>query len=164
VIGADDFRRVLGHFCSGVTIITTMDGEGRPTGLTASAFTSVSLNPPLILVCVAHDAQSYRALADGTRFAVNILAHDQEAISNRFATKPVSHAAEKFEGVGYRMGALGVPVLKDALAELECTVVHAYPAGDHTIFVGRVEAADARGDGGLHPLLYYRGKYRHVHP
>ena len=61
------------------------------------------------------------------------------------------------------MGALGVPVLKDALAELECTIVHAYPAGDHTIFVGRVEAAEARGDGGLHPLLYYRGKYRRVH-
>ena len=81
-----------------MTIITTMDGEGRPTGLTASAFTSVSLNPPLILVCVAHDAQSYRALADGTRFAVNILAHDQEAISNRFATDILAAMASQAKG------------------------------------------------------------------
>jgi flavin reductase (DIM6/NTAB) family NADH-FMN oxidoreductase RutF len=146
-----------------VTIITTVDKEGRPIGLTASAFTSVSLHPPLVLVCVAHDAQSYRALAEGTRFAVNILDKDQEAISTRFATKPTAHPAEKFEGIGYRMGSLGVPVLKDALAELECTTVHAYPGGDHTIFVGRVEAADCRGDAGLEPLLYYRGKYRRVH-
>jgi flavin reductase (DIM6/NTAB) family NADH-FMN oxidoreductase RutF len=163
VIGADEFRRVLGHFCSGVTIITTVDKEGRPIGLTASAFTSVSLHPPLVLVCVAHDAQSYPALAEGTRFAVNILDKDQEAISTRFATKTAAHPAEKFEGIGYRMGSLGVPVLKDALAELECTTVHAYPGGDHTIFVGRVDAADCRGDAGLEPLLYYRGKYRRVH-
>jgi len=163
VIGADEFRRVLGHFCSGVTVITTVDAHGRPTGLTASAFTSVSLNPPLVLVCVAHDAQSYQALAEGTRFAVNILAADQEAVSNRFATKPIAHAAEKFDDIGYRQGSLGVPVLKDSLAELECTIVHAYPGGDHTIFVGRVEAADCRGDAGLEPLLYYRGKYRRVH-
>jgi len=159
VIGPDEFRRVLSHFCSGVTVITTWDAQGRPTGLTASAFTSVSLDPPLILVCVAYKAQSYQALADGSRFAVNVLAHDQETVSNRFATSPVADPSEKFTGIGYRPGALGLPVLKDSLAELECATVHAYPAGDHTIFVGRVEAAECHGDAGLEPLLYYRGKY-----
>ncbi len=163
MIGPDDFRRVLGHFCSGVTVITTWDTMGRPTGLTASAFTSVSLDPPLVLVCVAHKAQSYQALADGNRFVVNVLALSQEPVSNRFATSPVADPAEKFVGIGYRQGALGLPVLKDSLAELECATVHAYPAGDHTIFVGRVEAAECRGDAGLEPLLYYRGKYRRLH-
>jgi len=162
VISPDDFRRVLGHFCSGVTVITTMDAEGRPAGLTASAFTSVSLNPPLILVCVSHDAHSYAALAGATHFAVNILAAHHEAVSTRFATKPARHPSEKFEGVDFCKSALGLPVLSDSLAALECAVVHAYPAGDHTIFVGRVEAADSRGDGGLEPLLYYRGKYRRI--
>jgi len=163
VISPDEFRRVLSHFCSGVTVITTRDSEGRPAGLTASAFTSVSLEPPLILVCVAHDAHSYPALAAAQHFAVNILAGHHESVSTRFATKPVNHPSEKFEGMDFRQSALGLPVLKDSLAELECQVVHCYPAGDHTIFVGRVEAADSRGDDGLEPLLYYRGKYRRIH-
>ena len=164
MISPDEFRRVLGHFCSGVTVITTMDPQGRPAGLTASAFTSVSLAPPLILVCVAHDAHSYAALAAARYFAVNILAGHHEAVSTRFATKPAAHPSEKFEGLDFRKSALGLPVLTDSLAELECETVHAYPAGDHTIFVGRVEAADSRGDAGLEPLLYYRGKYRRIHP
>ncbi|MDP2701839.1 MAG: flavin reductase family protein [Candidatus Rokubacteria bacterium] len=163
MISPDEFRRVLGHFCSGVTVITTMDPQGRPAGLTASAFTSVSLTPPMVLVCVAHDAHSYQALAAAKRFAVNILAGHHEAVSTRFATKPAAHPSEKFEGVDFRQSALGLPVLKDSLAELECETVHAYPAGDHTIFVGRVEAADAHGDADLEPLLYYRGKYRRIH-
>ena len=163
MIGPDDFRRVLGHFCSGVTVITTMDQDGRPAGLTASAFTSVSLNPPLVLVCVAHDAHSYPALAAASHFAVNILAGHHETVSSRFATKPAAHPSEKFEGVDFRQSALGLPVLKDSLAELECATVNAYPAGDHTILVGRVEAAESRGDAGLEPLLYYRGKYRRLH-
>jgi flavin reductase (DIM6/NTAB) family NADH-FMN oxidoreductase RutF len=80
-------------------------------------------------------------------------------VSTRFATKPAAHPSEKFEGVDFRQSALGLPVLKDSLAEVECETVHANPAGDHTIFVGRVEAADSRGDAALEPLLYYRGKY-----
>ena len=163
MIASEDFRRVLGHFCSGVTVVTTMDPEGKPAGLTASAFTSVSLNPPLILVCVSHDAHSYPALAAARHFAVNILAGHHESVSTRFATRPVKHPSEKFEGIDFRQSSFGLPVLKDSLAELECEVVHCYPAGDHTIFVGRVEAAEARGDAGLEPLLYYRGKYRRIH-
>ncbi len=144
-------------------MITACDPEGRPTGLTASAFASVSLDPPLVLVCVAHKAQAYPAILAAGRFAVNILSTTQEAVSRRFASSSLS-GAEKFEGSDYRQGALGLPLLKDALAELECTVIHAYPGGDHTIFVARVDAADCRADAGLEPMLYYRGQYSHLHP
>ena len=161
VLGPDDFRRVLGHFASGVTVVTTLDVDGRPAGLTASAVASVSLDPPLVLVCVAHTSQSYPHFHTHGRFAVNILASDHEHLARRFAS--ASGAAEKFEGTGYRPGTFGLPILKDALAELECTIVHAYPAGDHTIFVGQVDAAECRGDAGLEPLLYYRGRFNRLH-
>ncbi len=151
-ITSDEFRRVLSHFASGVTVVTTWDAEGRPTGLTASAFTSVSLIPPLILVCVDQQAQCYPALKAHGRFAVNILATDQEPLSRHFAlTRP-----NKFEHIGFKKGARGLPLLPEALAHLECRTVHTYPGGDHTIFVGEVEAA---GVGGGEPLLYYRGQY-----
>jgi flavin reductase (DIM6/NTAB) family NADH-FMN oxidoreductase RutF len=160
VLASDEFRQVLGHLPTGVTIITTLDDAGRPTGLTASAVTSVSLAPPLVLVCVSRRAQSYAALAEAGRFAVNILAQGQEALSRRFATS--APGSEKFEGVGYRAGALGMPLLDGALAELECTTAHVYPGGDHVILVGQVEAGCSRGAAGLEPLLYYRGKYRRL--
>jgi len=143
-------------------VVTTWDAAGHPTGLTASSFTSVSLDPPLILVCVAHTSQSYQALHTHGRFAVNVLNREHEQLARRFASSTA--AAEKFEGTKYRPGALGLPVLENALAEIECTTVHVYPAGDHTIFVGRVEAAESRGDSGLEPLLYYRGKFHRLHP
>jgi flavin reductase (DIM6/NTAB) family NADH-FMN oxidoreductase RutF len=158
VIGPDDFRRALGHFASGVTVVTTMDDEARPTGLTASAVSSVSLDPPLVLVCVSQHAHCYPCFGEGRRFAVNILASDQEPVARRFASSSLT-GAQKFEGVGYEQSALGLPILKDALAEFECTVVHCYPGGDHTIFVGRVEAVDTRGELGREPLLYYRGRF-----
>ncbi len=152
MIAADHFRRVLGHFATGITVLTTCDADQRPTGLTASAFCSVSLEPPLILVCVDHKSQSYPALRERGQFAVNILRADQEAISRRFASTSLT----KFDGVPYRLGALGVPLLDEALAQLECVVVSAHVEGDHTIFVGRVEQTRLT-DG--QPLLYYRGRY-----
>jgi len=164
VLNADDFRRVMSHFASGVTIITAWDSAGHPTGLTASSFTSVSLQPPLILVCVSQKAHSYPAIRDAGRFAVNILGLHQEHISRRFATAPNASGHEKFEGLAYQPGPHGLPILKDAVAELECTVVHAYPGGDHTIFVAQVEAAGCRGEEGPEPLLYFRGKYSRLHP
>jgi flavin reductase (DIM6/NTAB) family NADH-FMN oxidoreductase RutF len=158
VLGPDEFRRALGHFATGVTIVTTLDDESRPTGLTASAMSSVSLDPPLVLVCVSHKSQSYPSFQPGRRFAVNVLASDQEALARRFASSSLS-GAEKFEGIAYHQSALGVPVIDQALAEFECTIVHAYPGGDHTIFVGQVESLDAHGDHGREPLLYYRGRF-----
>jgi flavin reductase (DIM6/NTAB) family NADH-FMN oxidoreductase RutF len=157
VVGADDFRHVCGHFATGVTIITTRESDGRPTGLTASAFTSVSLDPPLVLVCVSHKSQSFPALRDGGTFAVNILRDSEEAVSRRFATTRL----DKFDGVPYTVSPLGLPLLDDALAHVECVTVSAYPEGDHTIFVGRVERARAEsGD----PLLYFRGQYQRLAP
>ncbi len=152
MIPADEFRRALGHFASGVTAVTTLDGDGRPTGLTASAFTSVSLDPPLVLVCVDHKSQSYPSLLERRRFAVNVLGLDQEAVSKRFA----STRLDKFEGVPHRMSELGVPLIDGALAQLECVTVSTHVEGDHTIFVGLVERAHV---GGGEPLIYYRGRY-----
>jgi len=149
----------MAQFASGVTIVTAWDGAQQPVGLTASAFTSVSLSPPLVLVCVAHNAQSYAALRAAERFAVNILAASQESLSNSFATSK-TNSAEKFVGVTYRPGRLGLPVLDEAVAQIECSTVHAYPGGDHTIFVGRVEAAECRTES--EPLLYFRGRYGRV--
>lgn len=163
VLGPDDFRRAMSHFATGVTIITAWDADHRPTGLTASSFTSVSLHPPLILVCVSQKAQSYPAIKAAGRFAVNILCTGQEAVSRRFATAPTASGDEKFAGLDYRPGAGGLPILDDALAAIECTVVHAYPGGDHTIFVAQVDAADCRDHAGLEPLLYFRGKYSRLH-
>ena len=153
MISPDEFRHTLSHFASGVTIITVCDGQGRPTGLTASAFTSVSLDPPLILVCVDHKSQSYPALVAGKMFAVNILAHDQEALSRRFATTKIEN---KFEGVPFALSALGLPLLENALAHLECATVNVHLEGDHSIFVGRIERAVVKTG---HPLVYYRGRY-----
>jgi flavin reductase (DIM6/NTAB) family NADH-FMN oxidoreductase RutF len=153
VISPDEFRRVLSHFASGVTIITACDGDGRPTGLTASAFTSVSLEPPLILVCVDHKAQSYPALLASKTFAVNILCLEQESVSRRFATTKIDN---KFDGVPFTLSPLGLPLIDNALAQLECATVNVHLEGDHTIFVGRVEDAHA-GSGA--PLVYYRGRY-----
>ena len=153
MIGPDDFRRLLGHFATGVTIVTTSDPDGRPAGLTVSAFASLSLDPPLVLVCVDHKAQSYPALKDNRGFAVNVLATEHEALSRRFA----STRLDKFDGVAYRMSPLGLPLLGGALAHIECVTVNRHVEGDHTIFVGRVEAG-AVADG--EPLLYHRGKYK----
>ena len=155
MLAPDDFRRVLGHFASGVTIVSTCDADGRPTGLTASAFSSVSLEPPLILVCVDHKSQSYPAMRERGRFAVNILAADQEAVSRRFA----STRLDKFDGVPHRITDLGVPLVEGAVAQLECITVSMHVEGDHTIFVGRVERA---GVAGGDPLVYSRGRYERL--
>ena len=156
MIVAAEFRRVLGHFASGVTIVTTCDADGRPTGLTASAFTSVSLDPPLILICVDHKSQTHGPLMERGRFAVNFLAADQEALSRKFATTRL----DKFDGVPHHMTALGLPVIDGALAQLECVTVSRHEAGDHTILVGRVEETTAIDAA---PLVYFRGQYARLH-
>jgi flavin reductase (DIM6/NTAB) family NADH-FMN oxidoreductase RutF len=163
VLGPEDFKRVLGCFATGVTVVTTWDPDGQPAGLTASAFSSVSLTPPLVLVCVGHASQCYPALRRSERFAVNILGSDQAAISQRFA-RANGPGESKFEGLRYSTGELGLPMLDGALAQLECSTVHAYPGGDHTIFVGQVEAARCQPISGAEPLLYYRGQYGRLDP
>jgi len=149
----DSFRSVLGRFASGITVVTTIDGAGRDVGMTASAFASVSLHPPLISVCIDHSASMYEALRGAERFGVSILASDQEAHSRRFAAMESSH---RFDGIGYERGESGVVLLDEALAHIECVRVAQHEAGDHTLFIGEVERATARD---ARPLLYYRGGY-----
>ena len=152
-IDPDSFRSVLGRFASGITVVTTRDADGRDVGMTVSAFCSVSLDPPLVQVCVDHAASLYAALVVSTRYGVSILAAEQEALSRRFAT---AESTRRFDGIGYRRGESGVLLLDDALAHLECRIVAAHDTGDHTMFVGEVESATARS---ARPLLYYRGGY-----
>lgn len=152
MIDADLFRAVLGRFASGITVITTTDANGTPHGMTVSAFSSLSLDPPLILVCVGNDATMAPVLAAKDSFVVNVLSATQEAVSRRFAGK----VDDRFAGVGYHDGKLGDPVLEDVLAYMQCRIVARHPAGDHVIVVGEVlDAAAFEGK----PLLYYRGGY-----
>jgi 3-hydroxy-9,10-secoandrosta-1,3,5(10)-triene-9,17-dione monooxygenase reductase component len=151
-ISAANLRRAMGCFATGVTVVTTRQKDGSPCGLTASAVTSVSLDPPLILVCVDKKAESYPHFAPAGVFAVNVLDEDQQAISSRFATS----GGDKFTGLAYRWGETGAPILDQRLAYLECRIVHAYEGGDHVVYVGEVERAEA---GAGRPLLYYRGSY-----
>lgn len=152
-VDPDTFRSVLGRFATGVTIITTTDGAGRDHGMTVSAFCSLSLEPPLVLACIARDATMHPMLADGAAFVVNVLAAGQEPLSRRFASGDPN---DRFVGVGFTRAAAGPAVLDDVLAWLECRVAALHDGGDHTIVVGRVEHAGVRQE---RPLLYYRSGY-----
>ncbi len=151
----DLFRSAMGCFTAGVTVVTTVDATGAPYGLTATAFSSLSMNPPLSLVCIGKDSGSYAQFAACTVFAVNFLAVEQVAVSQRFA----SSGGDKFADLDWRRGALGVPLLAATIGYAECSLVHSYEGGDHTIFVGQIEAA-ATTEGA--PLTYFRGAYRRL--
>jgi flavin reductase (DIM6/NTAB) family NADH-FMN oxidoreductase RutF len=151
-IDRDLFRAVLGRFASGVTVITTRDAGGRDHGMTVSAFSSLSLDPPLVLACIASDATMAPVVAAASSFAVNILADGQEALSRRFA----GSVDDRFEGIGFDRASSGNAILHDVLAWLDCRIVARHPGGDHVILVGHVEEAQAAD---RRPLLYYRGGY-----
>jgi flavin reductase (DIM6/NTAB) family NADH-FMN oxidoreductase RutF len=152
-IDPDSFRSVLGRFASGITIVTALDGDGRDVGMTVSAFSSVSLHPPLVQACVDRTASMFDALQRAEYFGVNILGSDQEALSRRFAAADSTH---RFDGIGYARAESGVVLLDDSLAHIECRMHMRYDAGDHMLFIGEVERAAARD---ARPLLYYRGGY-----
>lgn len=154
-IDQTQFRHVLGHFASGVTVVTTCH-QGFCHGITVSAFCSLSLVPPLVLICIDQRNTSHQLLEDSGIFAVNILAEDGERLSRLFATRE----SDKFAAVAYHMGEHGAPLLDDALAVLECRVADRFPGGDHTIFVGEVLGAHARDD--RRPLLYFRSGYHQL--
>lgn len=159
-VTAETFRQVLGSFASGVTIVTTRAGN-EVHGTTMSAFSSLSLDPPLVLVCVDKTADSHDLIARGRVFAVNILHEGQQELSNSLARKgtPEMAAAHRLEGIAYRTAVTGAPILHNHLAYADCRVVQAIEAGDHTIYVGQVEEASV-ADGASQPLLYYQGRYR----
>ena len=175
------FRRVMGHFATGVTVVTTR-GQERMAGLTVNAFCSVSLNPPLILICVDLTSSIRPGICESGMFAVNMLTDQQEDLSRCFATS----SEERYEGfchASFHVASTGAPIIDDALAFLDARVVAEYPAGDHVIFLGQVEAMGIAGqvvfacetEGeritvGEHggngtekaPLAYYLGQYRHL--
>ncbi len=154
-IDRNELRRVMGHFATGVSVITTRDETGKPFGLTANSLCSVSLEPPLLLVCVDKRAESHPAFQRSGIFAVNILGHEHQDLSRRFALS----GGEKFSDVSHRDGVTGAPILDGVLGTIECRVVAVHDAGDHTIYVGEVEHLDAtEGE----PLLFFRGKYHRL--
>lgn len=153
MISQDEFRKVVGNFATGVTVVTTRDEKG-PKGFTANAVTSLSLDPPSILVCVDKSCDTYPMLQEeGAAFVINILSEEQEALSRRFASK----GENKFDGVGYYEASTGAPIIADVLAFIECRAVNRFPGGDHDIVVGEIHnlGSQIRSK----PLLFYRGGY-----
>ena len=152
-------RSLRGLFASGVTVVTTVN-EGKLRGVTVSAFASVSLNPPLVLICIANESESKEWIAESGVFAVNILSDEQQFLSERFAARaPLVNA--HFEGVPYHTGITGSPILADSLAWYDCRVEVMHNGGDHTIFVGRVETVGF-GAAEKQPLVYFANRYAGV--
>ena len=148
------FKLAMSHFASGITVVTT-EHEGTPYGMTVASFASLSLHPPLVLICIEKSVKTHDAIAASGVFGVSILAQNQAEISGRFASK----SEDKFSGVAVRRGELGVPLVEGAICALECRVYDTLPGGDHTIYVG--EVVDSRTAEGA-PLIYYRSGYREL--
>ena len=151
-VSPDEFRAVLGRFPSGVTVVTTKSADGSDQGMTVSAFCSVSLEPPLVLICIEKSASAHQALTTAKGFVVNVLSAKQEQVARRFAIVDI----DRFEGVGFTRSSQDYAILDDVLAVIECSRVSICEGGDHTIVLGEVEAT--RAESGT-PLLYYRGGY-----
>ncbi|HTF25418.1 MAG TPA: flavin reductase family protein [Candidatus Limnocylindria bacterium] len=156
---AFEFRKALGHFTTGVTVVTVEREPGKIHGMTANSFTSVSLDPMLILVCVDHRAKMLPLLQKKKRFGISVLKAGQEAISEYFAKGEQSAEAEERLSIRYRWTPGGIPVLENMLLQLSCKVTASHIAGDHSIFVGEVEEAEMHEG---EPLLYFRGEYRRI--
>ena len=148
-------RRILGCFVTGVTVVTTRGTDGAPLGFTANSFTSVSLDPPLALVCVGHEVEGFDAYRRCSGFAINVLGESQRALSDRFATQH----PDRFGGVRWRRGAHGAPILEGCIAALECAPWRRIEAGDHMILIGRVLRCEGSCE---RPLAYWRGRYRRL--
>lgn len=155
MIASQDFKRTLAQLAGAVTVITTSDAQEQPWGFTATAFCSLSLNPPLVLCCLSHDADCYQAFLSRRAFAVNILSEQQCALAQRFATK----GRAKYQQTQFANGQLGLPLLPGALVTLECSLRDAYPGGDHSILVGLVEHGELGNISTARPLLYYAQTY-----
>ena len=153
-----DFRSALGMFATGVTIVTARATDGTLIGLTANSFNSVSLTPPLVLWSLSRAAASLAAFSAGSHYAINILAADQKTLAERFAAR----GADRWDGVAYRQGQGGAPLLEGAAASFECFNRSRYEEGDHVIFVGEVEQCAWRS--GASPLLFHGGQFYTEHP
>jgi flavin reductase (DIM6/NTAB) family NADH-FMN oxidoreductase RutF len=150
--GSDVYRRVCGRFATGVTVISVVDAEGTPHGMTINSFASLSLDPPLVMVSINLRNSMLEHFLRSTHFAVNVLAHDQEHHSRRFA----KHTADRFQGVDWQGAESGAPLIEGALAHLECSNMRWFEAGDHAVLIGQVVRAGCR-DG--RPLLFFQSNY-----
>ena len=159
----DTFRAVMGHFATGISVVTTFDGE-RPAGITVNAFSSVSLEPPLVMVALDRRRFITPMVRTAGRYAVSVLGSDQQALSDCFAhapTQPGEPSREDFCGASWQPGPTGLPLLDGAIATLECTTIETFSAGDHDLFIGRVDSvAELRP--GVAPLLYFRRRYLRI--
>lgn len=157
-IDSSEFRRILGHWVTGVAVVASRTSEDEPCGFTANAFSALSLEPPLVLVCADWAGNSHGCIREAGVFSVNVLESGSERLARHFARTDL---AGKFEGVAWSEAVTGAPVLEDALAWVDCRVHGEYPGGDHTIFIGEVVAAGAvEGE----PLIFYRGGYGRFAP
>jgi flavin reductase (DIM6/NTAB) family NADH-FMN oxidoreductase RutF len=150
-----EFRQALGQFASGVTVITTQH-HGQLHGTTASSFCSLSLKPPLVLVCLDLSSAIHDLIIESQMFGVNILAEHAETISRHFARR----VPDKFSTIAYSLGQAGIPLLEDTLTQLECHLVARYPGGDHSIFIGEVVSINTQPQ--YQPLLYFRSRYNQL--
>jgi flavin reductase (DIM6/NTAB) family NADH-FMN oxidoreductase RutF len=159
MVATDKFRQVLGNFATGITVVTTRGLDGKVYGLTVNSFTSVSLDPLLVLVCFDNRLSSLKHFKDSKKFGVSLLSEKQEHLSRMFALKD----SERPDSIYFEGSAAGQPLLREALAFLECETVEVFPGGDHQIFLGKVVGADLlEGATGANPLLYFRGKYHRL--
>jgi len=156
-ISAGYFRQVMGHFVTGVSVVTALDGD-RPAGITVNALSSVSLDPPLVMVALDRGRFITPVVRSSGRYAVNVLGDGQQALSDCFANAPVSPGRDEFCGATWQHGPTGLPILDGAIASLECTIVETFSAGDHDLFIGRVDALTT-GPAAPEPLLYFRRQY-----
>lgn len=152
------FRQVLGRFSTGVTIVTTKNETGIH-GLTVNAFTSVSLEPPLVLICILKMGVSHSFISGSDYFVVNILSEEQRELALQFAD-PMLDSESRFENVALEKTGQGIPILKDTLGHLQCRIVNQFEGGDHTIFLGEVEQAGFAED--KRPLIFYEGQFHHL--
>ncbi|WP_406269510.1 flavin reductase family protein [Nocardia sp. NBC_00881] len=153
------FRNVLGQFCTGITVITTLDGDQVPIGFACQSFAALSLEPPLVLFCPTKASRSWAAIEKSGRFGVNVLAEEQRELCARFG----SREPDKFADAAWHTSDLGLPLLDDALATIQCTVDSVVDGGDHYIVIGRVQTMSETTTSGR-PLLFYRGQYTAIEP
>jgi 3-hydroxy-9,10-secoandrosta-1,3,5(10)-triene-9,17-dione monooxygenase reductase component len=157
-VSAADFRHAMGYFATGVTIVTSVGDDGEPAGTTANAVTSLSLDPPLVLICFDLGSATLKAIQGHGAFVVNVLGERQRHLSANFARRGLAAA---WDGVRHRRGPTGSPRIEGVLAHVECTVEHTLPGGDHEIVIGRVRHAETYGNGAA-PLLFWRGRYASI--
>ena len=156
-VSGEEFRRACGRFATGITVATVMDPDGVPHGLTVNSFSAVSLDPPLVSICLGHAVSLIDLFRGGKFFGINILGENQQALSDHFARK----GHDRFQGVSWTPGQTGAPLIYDAIAAIECQLEQLVPAGDHDIFIGRMVATRVSESG---PLLYFASAYRKLQP